>query len=323
MSTWDVFHSDRLEVERGLSAEQVRAKVARGELRAEDLARPAGTQVAWSHLSDLPALWGPPAGAAASASGAADSSLIAPPTPDPDAGEEPIFTALIEEEEEEDEGRSRPDDEAPRGAILTAEFADEDEEDQDIGPRRTERLGQVLGEVPSGSTPPRLATRDDPPFDEPVADLHLETAEVDEDEDEHEEEYDPEEEDEAAAEFTLSRGAPPKVEELDLAAMVDVAFQMVLFFMVTATTVLYKTLEVPRPSPEKAPGAVAQGQGRSLDDLQNDYILVEIDPQGRIQVDHEPAPTEMAALAERLRAARTQTGRTAMLLTADFTTPHK
>src|SRR5262249_29065044 len=44
---------------------------------------------------------------------------------------------------------------------------------------------------------------------------------------EGEEEYDPLEEDEAVAEFTLSRGGPERVEELDLAAMVDVAFQLV------------------------------------------------------------------------------------------------
>ena len=49
--------------------------------------------------------------------------------------------------------------------------------------------------------------------------------------------------------------------------MVDVAFQLVLFFMVTATTVLYKTLEIPKPSKEQAPTAVAQG--RSLEDLQD------------------------------------------------------
>ena len=35
--------------------------------------------------------------------------------------------------------------------------------------------------------------------------------------------------------------------------MVDVAFQLVLFFLVTATTVLYKSLEVPKPNPESTP----------------------------------------------------------------------
>ena len=56
------------------------------------------------------------------------------------------------------------------------------------------------------------------------------------------------EDDEGA--FSLSRSATEKIEELDLAPMVDVAFNLVLFFMVTATTVLYKTLEIPKPSGE-------------------------------------------------------------------------
>ena len=68
--------------------------------------------------------------------------------------------------------------------------------------------------------------------------------------------------------FTFSRSGPMTVEELDLAPMVDVAFQLVLFFMVTATTVLYKTLEIPKPTTDQAPGSVAQGHSRSLDDLQ-------------------------------------------------------
>ena len=63
--------------------------------------------------------------------------------------------------------------------------------------------------------------------------------------------------------FSLSRSGPVTVEELDLAPMVDVAFQLVLFFMVTATTVLYKTLEIPKPSAERPRGAVAQGRSRA------------------------------------------------------------
>ena len=46
--------------------------------------------------------------------------------------------------------------------------------------------------------------------------------------DEEEEEFDPQAEDEAATEFTFTRSGPDRIEELDLAAMVDVAFQMVL-----------------------------------------------------------------------------------------------
>ena len=63
--------------------------------------------------------------------------------------------------------------------------------------------------------------------------------------------------------------------------MVDVALQLVLFFMVTATTVLFKTLEIPKPSADAPPSGVTQGRSRSLEDFQKDYILVEIDPAAR------------------------------------------
>jgi biopolymer transport protein ExbD len=123
--------------------------------------------------------------------------------------------------------------------------------------------------------------------------------------------------------FTLSRGGPMTVEELDLAPMVDVAFQLVLFFMVTATTVLYKTLEIPKPTTDQAPSAVAQGHSRSTDDLQKDYVLVEIDAEGVVKIDREPVPGSVDAMAERLRTAREKTGRKIMLLSAEYATPHR
>jgi biopolymer transport protein ExbD len=123
--------------------------------------------------------------------------------------------------------------------------------------------------------------------------------------------------------FSLSRSATQKIEELDLAPMVDVAFQLVLFFMVTATTVLYKTLEIPRPSSETPAVAVAQGRSRSLDDLKDDYILVEIDEHGAMKLDREPIEPAIENLVEQLRRARERTGRKSMLLSADFATPHR
>ncbi len=121
--------------------------------------------------------------------------------------------------------------------------------------------------------------------------------------------------------FTLSRSGPATVEELDLAPMVDVAFQLVLFFMVTATTVLYRTLEIPKPSNEQAPSSVAQG--RSLEEMQDDFILVEIDPSGSIKVDREPVAADLDSLIERLRTSREKTHRKSMLLSADYTTKHR
>ncbi len=83
--------------------------------------------------------------------------------------------------------------------------------------------------------------------------------------------------------------------------MVDVAFQLVLFFMVTATMVLYKTLEIPKPSGEAPAGAVAQGRSRTLDDLKDDYILVEIDDRGAMKLDREPIEPVRETLVENLR----------------------
>jgi biopolymer transport protein ExbD len=123
--------------------------------------------------------------------------------------------------------------------------------------------------------------------------------------------------------FSLSRSGPATVEELDLAPMVDVAFQLVLFFMVTATTVLYKTLEIPKPSTDAPPAGVTQGRSRSLDDFQKDYILVEIDATGMMKIDREPVPPNLGSLVERLRTARERTGRKSMLLSAEHTTKHR
>src|SRR4029079_8969868 len=129
--------------------------------------------------------------------------------------------------------------------------------------------------------------------------------------------------DDTEEEFSRSRKATEKIEELDLAPMVDVAFNLVLFFMVTATTVLYKKLEIPKPSGEAPASAVAQGRSRSLDDLKSDYILVEIDDRGAMKLDREPIEPSMETLVARAQTARETTGRKSMLLSADFATPHR
>jgi biopolymer transport protein ExbD len=276
LETWDVFHSDRLEVERALTTAEVRAALARGDLREDDLIRTAGASAPWARLADMPALLAP--------------------EPEPEPEPPPAF----------DDNDDNDDDDL---------FVLETLEDAQAGGRAA-AVPAVGGEADSALD---LNLRDHEGMDA-ASSLELVTW----DDDLDQEEYDPQEEDEAAAEFTLSRGSAETVEELDLAAMVDVAFQLVLFFLVTATTILYKSLEVPKPNPENNPSAAAaQGRPKSLEDLKDDFILVEIDPAGAVKIDREPAPSDMTALIARLRAARERTGRKAMLLSADFATPHK
>jgi biopolymer transport protein ExbD len=276
LATWDVFRSDRLEIERGLSTEAVRTALARGELHDDDLIRPAGTSAAWARLADLPTL----ADADAEAEAEADTELPpGPPHPD----------VIVVEDEDEFEDVEL---ESPAGTRAAT---------QESG------LSRLDLNLPVGKEKVR--------FDLSSVEL------VRWDQDEPE--ADPLVEDEEAAAFTLSRDAPEKVEELDLAAMVDVAFQLVLFFLVTSATVLYKSLEVPRPNPEAPAAGAVQGKAHSLDDLKNDYILVEIDAGGVMKIDHEPVGSELPVLVERLRSARETTGRKAMLLSADAATPHR
>jgi biopolymer transport protein ExbD len=270
LATWDVFHSGRLEVERSLTTEAVRAALARGDLLEDDLIRPSGTTVAWQRLAELAALLEPPPIAGPAAAGLADSSAVA----------------------RDDGPDEEPGDGSPSAAEPAARAGDAATGPWDLDLDRTSDSHVALPVAAAGF----LNQEELGPFD-------------------------PQDEDEEVAAFTLARDPVGRVEELDLAAMVDVAFQLVLFFLVTATTVLYKTLEVPKPSPDRPPAAATQGQNRTLDDLQREYILVEIDAQGAIRVDHEPIAA--ADLIERLRQARQDTARTAMLLSADFATPHR
>ncbi len=59
MARWDIFHADRLELERGQSAQAIRSALARGDLRDDDLVRPAGTTVPWARIADIPELLAP------------------------------------------------------------------------------------------------------------------------------------------------------------------------------------------------------------------------------------------------------------------------
>lgn len=290
MAAWDIFHADRLELVRGLSTEQVAAGLASGAIRDDDLARPSGTNTPWARIADLPELLSPPQPAAPTPPGPAFDETrtveMSAPAPPP-LRDWPVDDEENEENEEESEPPAAAESIAPAWELTEDDLGQDDR----AGGLASSRVGL-----------PVVASRD-----------HGDRPEFDE-EGEEEDDEEP---------ISLTRAGPARVEELDLAAMVDVAFQLVLFFLVTATTILYKTLEIPKPSTEPPPGAVAQGRQRTLDELQEDFILVEIDAEGNVQIDREPVAAEMAALVERLRTARETTGRTTMLLSAEFTTPHR
>lgn len=80
--------------------------------------------------------------------------------------------------------------------------------------------------------------------------------------------------------------------EMDLTPMVDVTFLLLVFFMVTASFSIQKTLEVPPPNPDES-GA---SQSQKIEDMEEKSVLVHIDSRNVISVDDEPIndPTRLA-----------------------------
>ena len=313
MPNWDIFHSDRLEVERNLGLDAVRAAVARGEVVADDLARTAGSGEAWVRLSENAALW---------ATFTSRSATPAPPKKKGGEVEPPT---------------TRASDSASLRDLLADDDAvdtfDNDDGDADPVPRRLLHTGsENLPDTPALPSGVRKATTEDldPGFPDGYdrdLDLSLReprhTVDLDRGDGEYGDDYDPEAEDEEAAEFTFTRSGSETVEELDLAAMVDVAFQLVLFFLVTASTVVFKTLEVPKPKADAGKGSPTQSPARTIETVEKDYILVEVDANGEVKIDHEKSPNDFNGLANKLRDVRTRTNRNAVILTADSLTRHK
>ncbi len=84
--------------------------------------------------------------------------------------------------------------------------------------------------------------------------------------------------------------------------MVDVTFLLLIFFMITASFSMTKTIETPAPDPEKQG---AQQTIQNLEDLERTSVMVRIDQDDVIFVDDEsiPDPSELEfLLADKLRS---------------------
>jgi biopolymer transport protein ExbD len=90
-------------------------------------------------------------------------------------------------------------------------------------------------------------------------------------------------------------------DEMDLTPMVDVVFQLLIFFMVTASFSLEKTLSAPTPDQEQR-GAAPSPQ--LLEELEDVSIVVRISDQNDVTIDDEPVgdvANLAAALQTRMR----------------------
>jgi biopolymer transport protein ExbD len=90
-------------------------------------------------------------------------------------------------------------------------------------------------------------------------------------------------------------------EELDMTPMVDVAMQLILFFMVTSSMIMQMCLSFPKPAPDENQRAQAQPTPQTLDDLKKDCIVVKIKGDNSILVDEEKVPTKDTELVAKLQ----------------------
>jgi biopolymer transport protein ExbD len=105
--------------------------------------------------------------------------------------------------------------------------------------------------------------------------------------------------------------------EMDMTPMIDVTFQLLIFFMIAATYIVQKTLEIAAAQAEEAPATV------TLSQLAEDNIIVKVARDRSVSVDGASAALD--GLTETLRqAARRRKQATAeMVLDVDDEVDHE
>ncbi|MBI1311787.1 hypothetical protein GC176_10890 [bacterium] len=88
-------------------------------------------------------------------------------------------------------------------------------------------------------------------------------------------------------------------EEMDLTPMVDVTFLLLIFFMITASFSIQKTLEVPAPDPDEEGASTSI----SIQEMEETSVTVHIDSRNVMYVDDEPV-SDPTRLPDMLRASR-------------------
>jgi biopolymer transport protein ExbD len=104
----------------------------------------------------------------------------------------------------------------------------------------------------------------------------------------------------------LLRKRPLQEAEMDMTPMVDVTFQLLIFFMLTASFAMQKSLNVPKPQT-----STTAGGSRTLEDFEQnpDYVVVRVDAFNTFHVssnlweDEIEAPSQQELLVK-LRQAR-------------------
>jgi len=100
------------------------------------------------------------------------------------------------------------------------------------------------------------------------------------------------------------------VDELDMTPMVDVVLLLLLFFMVTASYMMQRVIEIPKPNPEKT-----RATTKTRNELMKEYVIVEIDQRNNFSVEDEPL--KGVALKDAIKRAMSETGKNKMFVIAE------
>lgn len=107
--------------------------------------------------------------------------------------------------------------------------------------------------------------------------------------------------------FKLSRGAIDD-EGLDMTPMVDVTFLLLIFFMITASFAIQKSMQTTPPQPEE------EGVSQNVqEDVEDESVIVEIDAENNIRVD-DVAVAGIGELIDVLTGKRAGEGKTDMMI---------
>lgn len=99
------------------------------------------------------------------------------------------------------------------------------------------------------------------------------------------------------------RFGPPSLgasDEIDMTPMIDVVFQLLIFFMITAAFSLQKAIELPAP---QATDAAAVNPTLEQLEEDSDFVIVRVDGENTIWVNDAQAPSRQDLLVK-LREAR-------------------
>lgn len=114
----------------------------------------------------------------------------------------------------------------------------------------------------------------------------------------------------------LFRSRSSEEAEMDMTPMIDVTFQLLIFFMIAATYVVQKTLDVPKSDPsQEGTGAV------TMQELEKNNLIVKLAADRSVTVQGKAATLD--TLMDALRAAVRENQQSEMVLDADDQVDHQ